>query len=91
MKSKQWLQDNFWNLLITFVTVIIAWTSMNNKISFLEIRAQSNYDRITNIEELLKKIPDREYLDLKIDPIYADLQEVKKDVKAHLQQTANNK
>lgn len=83
--STQWLRDNFWNLLISFVGIIIAWATMNNKISFLETRAQVNYDRIINLEGKIDSLPNRETLSLELAPMKADLQEIKADLKKHLQ------
>lgn len=84
--STQWLKDNFWNLLISFTGIIIAWSTINNKVSYLEIRAQTNYEKIAQLEELLKNLPNTEMLRLELAPIKADLTEVKADVKKHLQE-----
>lgn len=76
-----WLRDNFWNLLITFVTLIVAWATMSNKISYLETRAQNNFDNIEKIQDKIDSLPDTKTLQLELDPIKSDLSEVKKDLK----------
>jgi hypothetical protein len=81
----QWLRNNFWNLLVTLVGLIIAYATMNNKISSLEVRAQTNYDRIIKLEEAINQLPNKETLSLELAPMKADLQEIKKDLKEHLQ------
>lgn len=81
---KNWLRDNLWNLVVTAVGIIIAFTTIQNRISYLEVRAQTNYDRITKLEVLIEKLPDKEELILQLDPIKSDVNEIKTDLKKHL-------
>ena len=80
-KSVNWLRDNFWNLFITFVSIIVAFVSLQGRVTANEKDIKTIQIRMDKIEVLLENLPTKEYLDLKIDPIQKDLLEVKLDVK----------
>jgi len=84
--TSKWIRDNLWNLILTTIGIVVAFTVMQTKISFLEVRAQANYDRISKLEELINNLPDKETLNLELAPIKSDLTEIKIDLKKHLQQ-----
>ncbi len=86
--STTWLKNNFWNLLITFVSIVVAFVSLQNRVSANEKDIQAIQARLDTIEKVLTTLPTKEFMDLKLNPIQQDLTEVKLDVKKHLQETS---
>jgi len=67
---QNWLKQNAWNLLITGVAVIAAATLLNY--------------RITKAEEKIATYPSREYFDLRFDTIEQNLNDVKVELRNHI-------
>ncbi|MCL5018878.1 MAG: hypothetical protein M1426_00140 [Patescibacteria group bacterium] len=75
-----WLKDNLWNLIITFVAIIIAFVTMQARITAVELKE----------EQLSKKVaeyPSQDFFNLKFQTIESNLNEIKQDLKEHLQET----
>ena len=75
----RWLRDNLWNLIITFAGIIFAYAAIQTRISIVEARTEQ-------VEKKLAEYPSQEYFDLKFKTIEVNLEEVKVDVKKHLQE-----
>ena len=71
--TNKWLQDNLWNLLLTFVTIIVAFTILQSKVDLI---AQDHQ----HIEEKLKRFPSEDYFNLRFQFIEEQLHELKATV-----------
>jgi len=76
---EQWLKDNSWNLMITFMTVISAF-------------AIANY-RINAVEKQLAQYPSQDWFELrftniddKFNILTQDIKDLQKKVEIHLEQ-----
>ena len=84
--STQWLRDNFWNLLITFALVVGTFTVVRVQGEANARDIEDLKDSKSALEIKLDNLPDKETLRLELAPIKTDLQEVKTDLKKHLQE-----
>jgi hypothetical protein len=60
---ESWLKDNSWNLLVTFVAIIIAWTLFNS--------------RLQAVEASISQYPSYDYFELRFKQIESSIQELK--------------
>ena len=65
--ARKWLQDNSWNLIITAVGLVVAWTLLNSRVGALENK--------------LEKYPSEDYFNLKFETIEKRLDSLDESVR----------
>jgi chaperonin cofactor prefoldin len=84
---QNWLKNNWWNLLLTIVGIVIAFTVLQGKVASIE--AQVNV-----LEKKVATYPSQEYFDLRFKTIEQGQQDLKQqitEVKSDLKQHLNDK
>jgi hypothetical protein len=66
-----WLKQNSWNLLITFMGIVVAWTLFNA--------------RLNAVEAKMNEFPSYDYFELKFKVIDTAINEVKTQLKEHME------
>jgi hypothetical protein len=72
-----WVRNNLWNLIVTTVLIVIAFVTVQAKVTALELKT-------ADLEIKIAQYPSQDYFDLKFKTIESQLLEVKQDLKAHL-------
>ncbi|MFA5014019.1 MAG: hypothetical protein WC549_00565 [Actinomycetota bacterium] len=69
-ETSNWIKNNLWNLVITFVTIVIAFITMQLRISALENK--------------VNQYPSQDYFDLKFKIIDSQLFDLKIQLENHI-------
>jgi len=64
---KKFIRDNSWNLIITFIAIIMAWTYLNA--------------RVTTLEAKVSEYPSQDWFTLKFETIQRDLYNIQEQLR----------
>ena len=76
---KTWLNNNSWNLMVTVVAIIVAFT-------YLKVGVKTNTDKIQAIEAKVASYPSVDYFDLKFKTIDESLNRLTIKVDEHIKE-----
>lgn len=79
---QEFIQKNLWNLIITFVAIITAWSFLNSRVANLEAKAYDQQQQIVQysglVERVIKLEENRQVVASDIKEIKDDLKDLKK-------------
>ncbi|QGH72335.1 MAG: type VI secretion system protein [Podoviridae sp. ctg2L5] len=73
-----WFKQNAWNIIITAVAIVIAWSNLSTRVSAVEAshdRLEATLQQLTNLTERIIVVEERQ------SNIQATVSEIKSDVK----------
>jgi hypothetical protein len=75
-----WLKSNLWNLIITGVALVIAFVTIQGRVSALEIKTD-------NLQTKINQYPSQDYFDLRFTTLESGQNEIRLDLKKHLEES----
>jgi hypothetical protein len=75
---EEFLKKNFWNLIVTFAGIMVAWSTLKIKLDTTTTLAQENKQAIVQYSTLVERIIK---LEENRNVVTSDLSEIKSDMK----------
>lgn len=73
-----WIKENAWNLIVTGVAFIMAWTILNSRVSANEVRVVECNAKVDALQVLIERVI---VLEERENNIEGDIKEIKDDLK----------
>ncbi|MFA5300341.1 MAG: hypothetical protein WC389_19325 [Lutibacter sp.] len=88
---QSWFRSNLWNIIAAVFTMVVTYvastTAIKARVLAIETENRNQSDDIKELQNVIKNLPDKEYMDLKLQPMINDIATIKADVKEHLQES----
>jgi hypothetical protein len=88
---KSWFSSNIWNILVAVITLVVTYTvsttAINYRVQAIEKVNEDQSKQIDKMEILLQTLPNKEFMDLKLQPMIDDISSIKTDLKEHLKES----
>jgi cell division protein FtsB len=89
--TQSWFKSNMWNIFVALFTMIVTYvastTAIKARVQALEKENETQNTDIKELQTAIKNLPDKEYMDLKLQPMINDVATIKTDLKEHLQES----